>query len=415
MFRIRLKEGRIFILKTFPALLLFVLFSYVTPARSEIISNNEVQSVPTLKDGIYLIVGVFQVEYNAQKYLGRIKSQGVSASLGRRASNSMLYVYTYYTPDDIETARRKRTEHRASSRFHDAWLLYIGIDIDDLGPQQEYRPAQQYISQKPTELILEDVTEPEPEEEIPVPEDIQPPDGETYKYQFNVVSSTTYKEVPGYVQIIDADRSKAMQSVSTNTLHYLEAPSTVSKRVIALCDIFGYVKQQVDFVIDDPMSSQYSNQFHREGDVTVVTFELLRHKVGDILTMYQVYFYNDAAIMKPESKFELNSLLDMLKENENLEITIHGHTNGNAPGKIIKLAKGDTRFFEVSDDNIESQGSAKELSEQRAEVIRNWLISQGISAKRMKLEGWGGKKMLYDKNDPMAARNIRVEIEIMKE
>jgi outer membrane protein OmpA-like peptidoglycan-associated protein len=131
--------------------------------------------------------------------------------------------------------------------------------------------------------------------------------------------------------------------------------------------------------------------------------------------MYQVYFYNDAAIMKPESKFELNSLLDMLKENENLEITIHGHTNGNAPGKIIKLTPGDTRFFEVSDTNIESQGSAKELSKQRAEVIKNWLISKGISEKRMKLEGWGGKKMLYDKNDPMAARNIRVEIEIMKE
>ena len=34
--------------------------------------------------------------------------------------------------------------------------------------------------------------------------------------------------------------------------------------------------------------------------------------------MYNVYFFTNAAIMKPESKFELNSLLAMLEENEKL-------------------------------------------------------------------------------------------------
>jgi len=43
------------------------------------------------------------------------------------------------------------------------------------------------------------------------------------------------------------------------------------------------------------------------------------------------------------------------------------------------------------------------------------LIHQGIEEKRMDLKGWGGKKMLYDKKSDQAGRNVRVEIEILKD
>ena len=118
--------------------------------------------------------------------------------------------------------------------------------------------------------------------------------------------------------------------------------------------------------------------------------------------------------MKPESDFEINSLLGMLKENEKLEIKIHGHTNGNAAGKIIKLKNDDDNFFKITDNNDVGTGSAKELSKARADIIMRWLVNQGIDKKRMTLKGWGGKKMIYGKTDSMAGRNVRVEIEILK-
>jgi outer membrane protein OmpA-like peptidoglycan-associated protein len=222
------------------------------------------------------------------------------------------------------------------------------------------------------------------------------------------------KEVPGYITIIDGARSKAMKSVSTNQIHQLAAPNTQSKEIIALCNIFGYLKVQFKMNIDDPMSSPDKSRISESGGVTTVKFELSRHKVGDILTMYHVYFYNNSAIMKPESKFELNSLLGMLKENEKLIIKIHGHTNGNAAGKLINLKEDDNEYFKVTSNNDEKTGSAKELSKARANIIMRWLVDQGIEKKRMSLKGWGGKKMIYEKTDSMAGRNVRVEIEILK-
>jgi outer membrane protein OmpA-like peptidoglycan-associated protein len=150
-----------------------------------------------------------------------------------------------------------------------------------------------------------------------------------------------------------------------------------------------------------------------ENGITTVRFNLQWHKKGDIITMYNVYFYNDAAIMKPESKYELNCLLDMLKQNPSYIIKLHGHTNGNSPGKIIKLKPDDDHFFQITSNNEEVFGSAKELSLERAYTIKRYLIAHGISADRMTVKGWGGKKMIYNKNDPLAKRNVRVEVEII--
>jgi len=205
-----------------------------------------------------------------------------------------------------------------------------------------------------------------------------------------------------------------MKSVSTNQTHQLAAPNTQTKEIIALSDIFGYAKSQIKFKIDDPTSSSDKSLISESEGITTVKFELFRNKVGDILTMYNVYFYSNSAIIKPESKFELNGLLGMLKENEKLEIKIHGHTNGNASGKIIRLKDDDDNFFEVTANNKEGVSSAKALSKARADIIMRWLITQGIDKKRMELKGWGGKKMLYSKTGQMASRNVRVEIEILK-
>ena len=71
----------------------------------------------------------------------------------------------------------------------------------------------------------------------------------------------------------------------------------------------------------------------------VVPFELVRLQRGDIAVMYNVYFFKDAGVMRPESRYEVTSLLEMLRENPNYKIKLQGHTNGGAPGKIISMGK----------------------------------------------------------------------------
>ncbi len=408
-----------------PALVLVFIFQQ-SPTLNALASDNQETSqfIPSLEKGMYVIIGAFRIKENAINYANSIKIRGRKPSVGLYDERGLYYVYAYKTLDDLQYARDKRAELRATDKFYDAWILYVGINLEDLEKgltaktAEEETPDMALVTQ-PKEILPppDEINKKEKGQESD--KDFMPPppvqkDKKLYNYIFRVINATTLREIPGYVTIIDAARNKAMKSVSTNQMHQLEAPKSQSKEIIALCDIFGYVKEQSKFKIDDPMSSPDKSRISQSGGVTTVKFELARHKVGDILTMYHVYFYTNSAIMKPESKFELNSLLDMLKENDKLVIKIHGHTNGNAPGKIIKLKEDDNNFFKVTKNNIETYGSAKELSKARAEVIKRWLIKNGIEEKRMQLKAWGGKKMIYKKNDSMASKNVRVEIEILK-
>ena len=149
-----------------------------------------------------------------------------------------------------------------------------------------------------------------------------------------------------------------------------------------------------------------------DGKITV-PFELVRLRKGDYAVMYNVYFFKDAAIMRPESKYEVDALVEMMQENPKYKIRIHGHTNGNSSGKIIYM--GDSQNFFSLEGGRNSNGSAKALSEARANIIRDYLISNGVEAERMEVKAWGGKKALYDKNSARAKENVRVEVEILEE
>jgi outer membrane protein OmpA-like peptidoglycan-associated protein len=130
--------------------------------------------------------------------------------------------------------------------------------------------------------------------------------------------------------------------------------------------------------------------------------------------MFNVYFYKDAAIMRPESRYEVSSLLEMLTENPKYKIKIHGHTNGNSAGKIVSM--GDSQnFFSLTTDNKEGRGSAMKLSEERALLIRKFLIASGVNPSRTEVKAWGGKQPIYDEDHAAAQANVRVEIEILED
>jgi outer membrane protein OmpA-like peptidoglycan-associated protein len=135
-------------------------------------------------------------------------------------------------------------------------------------------------------------------------------------------------------------------------------------------------------------------------------------KKGEMEKLDNIFFYKDASVLRPESRFAVDKLVMLMKQNPTQHIKIHGHTNGNEPGKIIRHAKSD--FFSL-ENTIEDYGSAKELSEERANVIRDYLVAKGIDKKRMSVKAWGGKKPLYKVDDDRALANVRVEIEVMKE
>ena len=48
-------------------------------------------------------------------------------------------------------------------------------------------------------------------------------------------------------------------------------------------------------------------------------------------------------------------------------------------------------------------------------TIQQWLLQQGIAESRITIKGWGGKRMIYEEDDPRAFLNVRVEVEVLEE
>jgi outer membrane protein OmpA-like peptidoglycan-associated protein len=189
----------------------------------------------------------------------------------------------------------------------------------------------------------------------------------------------------------------------------VSSPLNKSGEISLVCEVFGYRKVQRNFDYGNPVADDISSEDNKG---TVVPFELVRLQKGDIAVMYNVYFFKDAGIMRPESRYEINSLLEMMKENPKYKIKIHGHTNGGAAGKIISI--GESKDFFSLTGTVESTGTAKKLSKERADVIKKYLLDNGIEATRMEIKAWGGKRPIHDKLSNRAQENVRVEIEILQ-
>ena len=231
--------------------------------------------------------------------------------------------------------------------------------------------------------------------------------GKNFYFQLSRADNGAWVE--GEIDAIDVERSRKMATYEANAPVKVQLPPGKSRQMSFVCQVFGYRKQQIEF---DPASPSPELFLDDRGNL-VVPFELVRLQKGDIAIMYNVFFFKDAAVMRPESRYEVNNLLELLNENPSYNIKIHGHTNGNATGKIIRMEKAEN-FYSLSNTK-EGFGSAKKLSEERALVIRQFLISSGIPEARMQVKAWGGKKPIHDKHSVRAVENVRVEIEILSD
>lgn len=386
-----------------------------------------------LSSGYYVVVAAYKStgESYASKYTDGLKAKGHDAHYGLSKSGKLYLVYIHYDSDRNESLT-EMTSERKKGEFPDAWVRVVKGDQ----PQQEVAKAEPNKPTVPTAteekgtappaaIVAEPVAEATAEkasEPIPPVAEVQKPvapvEPEAPKDKFqgtwaylNLNYGTKNRQVDGEVELIDTDRARLIQKVKGNRVITLPDPKSKSGQLTLEASVFGYRKVQHE--IKYPLSLADTTQdFISVGDSSlVITFDLIRYYRGDINTLYHVYFYNDAVIMLPESKYELNNLLQMMQENSNLRIKLHGHSNGSGDGKILALGPN-KNFFDM-EGTVQGQGSAKELSRQRAEVIKEYVVMNGIAADRIEVKAWGGSKPIFDKKSDNAKKNVRVEVEIL--
>ncbi|UII32880.1 OmpA family protein [Fulvivirga ulvae] len=396
--------------------------------------------------GYYVVVGAYSAnkEHYARRYVDEISKAGKEVDYGFNSKKNLFFVYLDYS-QNYKAAISEMRRTRENEQFGDAWVFVCSGGSGLVMTEEEKQRAEKTTEAlnkevgKLDDLYAEkfdkeeknkgenagDKGEPATEDEVGEGQEEIAEGGNNitkaktgtlsdYQLLFILENARNSKEVKGDVQIIDAERAKLLTVVPGDEQVELSDPNNGTGELTLICDVFGFRKSQKSLNYYHPFKDTISTEINVLPDVYVVNFDLVRYHVGDIVVMYNVYYYNDAAVMRPDSKYEVNSLLEMMKENPNYKIRIHGHTNGKSPGKIITMGDSD-KYFALADSNKQGFGSAKQLSKERAEIIKSYLVDEGIAADRMEIKAWGGRRMLYDKFSPQAKHNVRVEIEILEE
>ncbi len=383
------------------------------------------QSGEVAREGYYVVINAYaqSKEDIARKYYEKISGDGDEVHYAFVPSKKMYFVYRQFHAD-FRSAVAQMQESRKDPRFPDAWVFVSGETVQDLSEKKtaakqndapEIKEEDETVAVSETEEIVSADTVSEngelKENALEELNDQLEPPANVKQVVFILSNARNNEEVTGDVQIIDTERAKLISVQNSGEIAEIADPENGTGNLTMICDVFGYRKNQKEL---NYLSFAENEDVQTVNDYYVVFFDLVRYHKGDIATMYNVYFYNDAAVMRPESRYEVNSLLNMMRENPKYKIRIHGHTNGNRSGKIVSMG-GSDNFFGLDDQNKDGSGSAKMLSKRRAEVIKSYLVSQGIEEDRMEIKAWGGRRMLYDKNSSMAKKNVRVEIEILEE
>ena len=129
-----------------------------------------------------------------------------------------------------------------------------------------------------------------------------------------------------------------------------------------------------------------------EGQSVKTTITLRQASVNSRKVLRNIYFRFNSAQFTEDSYRELNQLEQFMADNPGKQIQIEGHT-----------------------DKIGTAEYNKELSQRRANAVKEYLVKKGVDARRITAIGYGEERPLASNDDEVNGRelNRRVELKIL--
>ena len=202
------------------------------------------------------------------------------------------------------------------------------------------------------------------------------------RYDFNFESG---QSKPSVLQIL-RNYESAAKKIGGQTV-YLNAGEATS--------VFKVIKTNAEIWVKVETGGNDNNDSY---EITILEIETMKQEItsNDILTTLNtdghialyINFETGKSDIRPESQKIVDQIVEMLKSNPKLKISIEGHT-----------------------DNVGNAQSNQILSENRAKAIMNAIVSKGIDKLQLSSKGWGQTKSIDDnKTEDGKAKNRRVEI-----
>ncbi len=114
---------------------------------------------------------------------------------------------------------------------------------------------------------------------------------------------------------------------------------------------------------------------------------------GQAIRLSHLIFDMGRAVIKPSSFGELDELVALMKTNPKMEILLEGHT-----------------------DNQGNAAKNMDLSQDRVDAVKKYLVNKGISKGRIQTKAFGGTQPLSTENTEEArALNRRVAMRVLKD
>lgn len=197
-----------------------------------------------------------------------------------------------------------------------------------------------------------------------------------------VTDAKTHQPLEAAVEIIDLEKnSPVYQDYSSAEKGNFLATLTTGKNYGLNVSKNGYLFYSANFSLVGLKSNESYN----------LNIELSPIEVGNKVVLNNIFFDTNKFDLKPDSKAELQKLLEFLTQNPAIRIEISGHT-----------------------DNVGNIQSNQKLSENRAKAVYNYLIAAGISAQRLVYKGYGETQPIVpNTSDENRAKNRRTEFKII--
>jgi len=283
-----------------------------------------------------------------------------------------------------------------SERTGDGWTDWskpknLGQDVNSFGVELNYfidtRNSIAYFSSTQNsdgygDIKAHDITieiDEQAEEEQVFEELVQVAEeaSKTLSLTGKIINSKNSEPIKAAINVIDTDFVININSDEENGSYLIEIP----------------IKTDLIYVtIKAPGFMGITESLTLDGSNLEKDFELTPLEVGATITLNEVYFERGTANLLEDSYSELERVIEMMDENPNVKIELAGHTDNQGNSKL----------------NLK-------LSQERVDIVKQYLTEHSIDGKRIKGKGYGGTRpVASNASEDSRKLNRRVEITILK-
>ena len=198
-----------------------------------------------------------------------------------------------------------------------------------------------------------------------------------------VIDAKTKKSIPAKISYIVPSEDNGLDSMQ------LSASSGKFKLTLDAGNKYAYVAAAQGYF---PVSGAFDLSQAKGGQEVSSEIVLNPVAVGEAITLNNIYFDTGKYDLLPASSAELDRLTQLMRDNSSMEIRVEGHT-----------------------DNLGDFDKNVELSQNRANAVKKYLIGKGIDSARIESKGLGSTRPVSKgTSESERRRNRRVEFVVIK-